>query len=347
MQISRLRPVFWLVTAVLVSFSFGEVTFPSGGLTNTSFTDLKDHPQNSKTYNEFWTYHFDLSQNIQIVLNFSRANLGRLKDPVCGTDMAVIGFKGKNYTVAREYPEKNFQFSNAIEGLNVHKNIWFKGALPKAHQVYFNTKKNGVSYYVNLKFSEISQGKTWGDGVFKLGNEKVGIFIHIPRARVQGVVAINNDTLVVEGTCYMDHTFQSDMGTKLVKYGYRYQAVGDNIHVGYILETLKQYQKKIIGFGLTGTPGSLSLLKPENVYLSSSHKPRGVRMPKKMTIKYDSRSVVFTRDKDRSSWSILSEFRGIVKWTAKKFMGGEIIYFRGQGKADGLKANYNFFGLNE
>ncbi|MEO7424372.1 MAG: hypothetical protein ABI036_04245, partial [Fibrobacteria bacterium] len=198
----RKHPLLQIVSALFSGLAMAaplraaeHVQLPTGDLRSAVLTDLKPHASGSKTYNEFWTYHFYLEGNIQVVLNFSRVNLGSFKAPVCGADLTVLGFKGRNYSVAREYEKKNFAFVDSNQLLRVHEKIWLEGKLPDAHHVHFATNKKDVGYFLDLDFNDILPGKVWGDGMFKFGSsDAVGIFIHIPGAKVSGKIAINQDT---------------------------------------------------------------------------------------------------------------------------------------------------------
>ncbi|MFC1584764.1 hypothetical protein ACFL5V_04380 [Fibrobacterota bacterium] len=299
-----------------------KIVYPSGQGRLTQYKDLKDHPQKSKTYNEFWTYHFSLNGNMQVILNYSRADLGKLKSPVCGSDLSIIGFKGKTYTVAREYPRAKFKFSDDKQQLNVHENIWFKGALPGEHQVYFKTKKKDIFYFIDLRFTDIVPGMTWGDGVFKLGSEKVGVFIHIPRAKVDGTIIINTDTVKVSGLGYMDHTFQTNMGPKIARTGYRYHSTGAEINIGYLLQATSKYGSGWLGFGLVEKEGNLTLIRPKAIKINTAKKTRKIKVPTDMEITYGLQTVSFKHSKDLQHLSVLNEFKGVTKWAVKKFMGG-------------------------
>ncbi len=340
-------PLFVGALLLLSSTTWGKksVTSPSGSLRNTQYSDLKDHPSKSKTYNEFWTYQFLLNNNMTVHFNYSRANLGRIKDPVCGTDLSIINFKKKTYTLAREYPKSNFQFTDSEERLNIHKNIWFSGKLPESHRVFLHTTKKGIEYLVDLSFTDIQVGKTWGDGIFKLGSEKIGIYVHIPRAKVKGFIAINGDSLAVEGTAYMDHTFQTKMGTKLVKNGYRYMSTTGPIELGYILQPQKKYSQKPVGFGLQEVEGKLQLLTPTAIKINKQAKAKKLKVATDLSLVYKESTVNLKRSRDNQQLSILNEFSGMTKWAVKRFMGGEVIYFRGQGMLNEKKMAYNFFGL--
>ena len=294
--------------------SADDVQPPSGDLRPDALADLKPHRSNSKTYNEFWTYHFILDGNIQAYLNFSRVNLGSFKAPVCGADFTVLGFKGRNYSVAREYDKKNFVFLDALHQLQVHQNIWFSGKLPEMHRVYFSTKKKDVTYFLDLDFSEILPGQVWGDGMFKMGSEKVGIFLHIPRAKVRGRLAINGDTVNVSGTAYMDHTFQTTLAPELVNAGYRYISQNGPLEAGYFLDPTSRFGSKPVGYGLRQAEGGFTLLKPASMSVASSGKAMGVKVPTRLEITFqDGSKTVLDRREDRLQQSYLHEFSGLLQ----------------------------------
>lgn len=317
---------------------------PAGDLHPATVSDLKPHPSGSKTYNELWTYHFFLDGNIQAYLNFSRVNLGSFKDPVCGADLNLLGFKGRNYTVAREYDKKNFVFTEANHQLRVHENIWFQGKLPEAHRVYFSTRKKEVSYLVDLQFSDIVPGHVWGDGMFRLGSETVGIFIHIPRARVTGRIAVDQDTVAVSGLAYMDHTFQTALAPRLVDGGYRYISQGPDLEVGYFLDPDREYGSAPLGYGLRRQGGTFTLLKPSALVAPAKGKALGVQVPTRLEVTFaDGTKSALERKSDRLQQSYLHEFSGIAKMAIKRFMGGEIMAFKGMGSLNGAPAGYNFF----
>jgi hypothetical protein len=322
---------------------------PAGDLRNATVADLKPHASSSKTYNEFWTYQFFLDGDIQVVLNFSRVNLGSFKSPVCGADLTILGFKGNNYSVAREYEKKNFAFSESDEQLRVHEKIWFEGKLPETHRVHFATRKNDVDYYLDLDFSDILPGKVWGDGMFRFGNsDAVGIFIHIPDAKVSGRLAVNKDTLSVKGGGYMDHTFQTDLAPELVEAGYRYVSRGGPLETGYVMDPVGRFERQPVGYGLRQSGSELVLLKPVALKVVSASRALGARVPTRLEIHYrDGSKTVLNRSEDRLQQSTLHEFSGFTKLAIKRFMGGEILTYKGLGNLNGSQPMaYNYFTVD-
>lgn len=351
--ILKRKPILWpalagiILAAGLRSVSATEhIQLPTGDLRTAVVSDLKPHASASKTYNEFWTYHFYLDGNLQVVLNFTRVNLGSFKSPVCGADLTLMGFKGRNYSVAREYDKKNFEFIDSSQQLKVHEKIWFSGKLPEAHKVHFATNKKDVGYYMDLDFSDILPGKVWGDGMFKFGStDAVGIFIHIPSAKVRGKIAINQDTLEVKGTAYMDHTYQTDLAPDLVGAGFRYVSQTGPLEAAYVLAPVGKFDKQPIGYGLRQSGGNLILLKPTGLTVSANTKAMGVRVPTLLDIQYqDGSKSTLRRGEDRLQQSTLHEFGGFAKMAIKSFMGGEIMTFKGLGTLNASQPMaYNYF----
>lgn len=341
----RLRLALLVIAPLAAAAAEAAMQPPAGDLRPATVADLRPHPSSSKTYNEFWTYQLFLENGLQACLNFSRVNLGSFKDPVCGADLTLIGFKGRNYKVAREYDKKNFAFEEGAHRLRVHENIWLEGRLPQEHRIRFTTAKKGTSYHLELEFSEIMPGKVWGDGLFKLGSDAVGIYVHIPYAKVSGKLAINGDTAHVSGRAYMDHTFQTDLAPSLVKAGYRYVSRAAPLEVGYFLQPLAKHGQVPVGYGLRLENDTLKLRRPASLKVASAAKSLEVKVPTRLEIAFqDNSTAVLERGGDRYRQSLLEEFNWGEKVVIKRFMGGEVKTFKGVGKLDATRpAGYDFF----
>jgi hypothetical protein len=332
-----------LSIAFLALAGWSAVQTPTGDLRTATMADLKPHPSSSKTYNEFWTYQFYFEGDIQACLNFSRVNAGSFKSPVCGADLGIIGLKGRNFVVAREYDKSNFIFTDSLSQLRVHENIWFQGKLPEEHRVHFVTTKRGVSYYLDLAFTDILPGKVWGDGIFKVDGDQVGIFIHIPYAKVSGRMAVNGDTMDVKGRAYMDHTYQTDLAPKLVNGGYRYVSRTPPLNVGYFLQPNSGTLP--VGYGLKEENGSLRLMKPSALKTLTTARSLDVTVPSTLEIDFkDSTKTVLKRDDERYRLSFLWEFNWLEKRAIRAVMGGEVKTFKGMGTLDSSQhVGYDFF----
>lgn len=319
--------------SLLLSQAFAQ-TPPSGGLRPDTPTDYAPHASNGKTFNEFWTYQFLLNGGIQVQLNLSRANFGSFKDPVCGADLAVMNFLGRNAFVAREYPVKRFSWNGAR--LEVHDDIWAEGVPPRAHRLFFSTEKAGKAYLLDLVFEGMTPGVVWGDGVFQLpDNQKMALYFHIPRARVKGRLALDGDTINVRGVGWLDHTWQTQFAPKLMDAGYRYALTAGRAEGGYFF----QKGDKVFGYGIRQENGKFTLLQPTGLTAASRTSSGGVSVPKRLEVGLEGRApLALLRTEDRQRTSFMSELSSIERFGAKMFLGGELLGFRGAALVDDAQA---------
>lgn len=321
---------------------------PDSNLRQTGWQDMLPHTLQGSHYNEFWSYHFFLQDELQLHLTFSLANFGSLKSPVSGAKLLVSNFNGQNYNIAREYPLEYFTVDEEQQKIRLRedRDIYLSGELPHEHHVYLRTSKDDISYLVDLDFHDINHGYTLGDGTFRLGDDDMGIFIHIPRASVSGVVAINDDTLQVSGTAYMDHSYQSDLASKVVNMGFRHIShADDGFQAGYYLIPNSRSGDEVVGFSLTRKNSPLTLEVPSRLTILDSDRIGGKSVPRHIEIIYESgnRSLI-SREFDFQHVSFLEELGGIRRRLVRSFLGGEVIEYVGTGKKDGTTPiNYNFF----
>jgi len=313
---------------------------PAGGLRPDVIADLAPHPASSKSYNEFWTYQIQFTNGTQLQLNFSRINFDGFKDPVCGSDLAVMGFKGRNYFVAREYPLKNFVFDPVKARLSVHENIFFQGKPPAEHRLFFSTAKKNQTFLLDLNFTEMSAGAVWGDGIFNLRGGKAGLFFHIPKSKVRGRFAVNGDTLAVEGFAWLDHTYLTEFATKVMDVGYRYVLSAGRVEGGYFI----QNKDGVSGYGIREENEHLTLLHPSDLKSIDRSSWGGYSMPKALGFSFtDASPTQISRKEDRQCISAFHELNWFEKKGAKFFLGGEIVGLRGLGQTqDSLPALLSF-----
>jgi len=323
-------------TAILATLAFLSTTLaqtpPTGGLRPDTPSDYAPHASNGKTFNEFWTYQFLLNGGIQVQLNLSRANFGSFKDPVCGADLAVMNFLGRNAFVAREYPIKRFSWSPSAARLEVHDDIWSEGMPPRSHRLFFSTQKAGKAYFLDLTFEGMTPGVVWGDGVFDLpDNQKMALYFHIPRARVKGRIALDGDTINVRGFGWLDHTWQTQFAPKLIDAGYRYTVTSGRAEGGYFF----QKGDKVFGYGIREDKGRFALLNPTGLTAASRASWGGTSVPKRLEVALEGRApLALLRTEDRQRTSFMQELSSIERFGAKMFLGGELMGFRGAGLVD-------------
>ncbi|MDX1530884.1 MAG: hypothetical protein R3362_05100 [Rhodothermales bacterium] len=306
-----------------------DVRVPAGGARATTAADLAPQRSLSGGFNESWGYVFQFDDGATAYLNLHRADLGTFMKNAVGAEFAISGFNGQTYRIIKQYDASNLTWRNGR--LSVHPEIFFEGVPPQAHRVYFKRGKDGDQYEVDLRFSDIAPGMTWGDGVFAFGGEEVGLFVHVPYARVSGTITINGRAKRVSGTAYMDHIFQTAFPPRLVDFAFRYVSHGPEREVGYLLLPDARFEQQPVGFGLRQRGGRWQLLKPAQVQVVSSRAALGVAVPQQVDLAYDAGRTILNRRGDRIQFSAFEELGGLQRTVARQYVGGEVFGFRGQG----------------
>ncbi|MEX1011523.1 MAG: hypothetical protein WDZ29_05615 [Balneolaceae bacterium] len=301
----------------------------------TDSVDFWPHTLSGNSYNEFWTYRFDLDGDLEITMVFSVANFGSLKSPVSGVRISILGFSDRTYQVMREYPLDRLvtDRENWIFQLHPERDIWIEGQLPERHEIRFRTRKDGVDYDIHLELSNIQQGYRWGNGQFRIDGTDVGMYTHIPWARVSGNVKINDEEKPVRGTAYMDHTHQDKITTKLLTAGYRYiwQNGSHSWGAGHFLA----HGNEVIGYSLSNRNGTVSLAKPNRISVSGNQSVSGHSLPTQVEVEYqEGPNSVLVRTRDRETFALLQELGGLARRIARGYLRGEIIEFRGEGQLE-------------
>lgn len=314
------------------------VVLPRGEARPTTADDLAPRTPTTGTFNERWGYHVLLDGGLEVIANLSVARLGGLREPTVGAEIAVLGFDGRSYRAAREFPvATHFRFDRAAMRLHVHPLIYFEGAPPRAHRLAFETTKDGVHYEVDLTFSDMTPGLTWGDGAFRLGGETLSLFVHIPRARVTGTVAINGERRVVRGTGYMDHVVQTTFAPRLLRGAFRVvQHEGMRWEVAHVFLPAARFEDRPLGFGVRGDAGRTTLLRPRAVEVVHTRRTLGADVPGQLRLVFeDGSETILTRRTDRQAFSALGELSAIERAVVRRVVGGEAVHVRGTGAVGG------------
>lgn len=343
--------IFLLTTPIQAQYSN-----PEGTIEPTTNDDIWAKTLEGSHYNEMWNYQFYLNDGLTVHIAFSVANFGSFKDPVSGVQMSIYNLNGETHQVSREYPIRYLiqDRDENIFRLRDERTIYFKGTLPDEHRVHVEFSKNDVSYKVLLDFSNIHKGVKWGDGLYHIRDEQVGIITHIPYAEVQGTVKVDNVEKNVRGTAYMDHTYQDRAATDIVDSGYRFvhQENKDSWDLLYYLLPENSSQNTTVGYRLTNDNGELSLNGVERIVRMNSSEAFDVDLARIMDMRLDdSAEIRVSRTADFEKFSILSELGWLARKAAKSFLGGEVISLRGeailmeQGRRP-KKGYYNFYVID-
>lgn len=306
-----------LVLASLVATlaaSASAIGLPSGGQRGTGTGDMILNKRKPRYYNEVWSWQILFDNGTQASLNFTYARLG-FKDPVCGADLSIAGFKGRSYAVGREYPEDRLQQQGNPVRVQIHPDIWFQGLPPASHQLHFATTKN-EGYFLDLSFSQMTPGVAWGDGVFKLEDGDLGVAVPIPMARVSGRLAVGGDTVKVEGWAVMEHLRQTALLGDLVDETFRGFTPGPN---PVYLNVFKEKEGGWSGFGVVWKDGKPQVLTPASVGIAGGG---GVNPPTRVDFaSREGAHIVMDRKTIGQANSILDGMEGVTRWVVKNFMG--------------------------
>ncbi|MEQ9310357.1 MAG: hypothetical protein RLN90_12960 [Balneolaceae bacterium] len=337
---------FSAILFVFTSYSFSQEypIYPTGDIKSLSASDIKEHEKKGGFYNEFWNYHIALENGSEIYLTYSINHFGGLRNAVSGARMSLLNWNGKNYSAAREYDLEKLVFEEEPYRfmLNTERGIWFEGKLPDEHKVHFRTNKNGTHFDINLDFIDAMDGFTWGDGIFDLDeNNELALFTHIPFSKISGFIALDYDTVEIKGIGFMNHTYQTNVGTRLFEKSFKYiHSENGNYAAGYFLIP-KDNESKVVGYAFEGTGNEITLKKPISVQVQSTDTFLGEKISERIKICYESSPCeILEIETMYEKIAMLEELGGIKKMLAKRFLGGDIIELRGSAKRNG---NENVF----
>lgn len=351
------------ITLLVIFILFGsnavaQIENPQGDKVATTPTDILPKTMSGSHFNEFWNFQFYLDNGMKAHVVFSMANFGRLKSPVTGVRISIYGLDGqKVYQLSREYPFENLQLNRDTFEFNLNprqQNVWFRGSLDDKIEMYINTAKDGERFVVELTIDQIQQGFKWGDGIFRIGEEEIGIITHIPHARVTGKLGINENVKNVTGSVYMDHTFQNQNTTSLMHSGYRFVHHKDaqNWDVLYFLQPKGQMGRQTLGYRLVSQHGNITLQGITGIINVTDGRAFRDNLPQSLTLFTTSENTLtLIRTQDLERYSVLEQLSWAARRVARTFLGGDVIDFRGLAKltdSEGreIKGAYNFFLVN-
>ncbi|MEX1122233.1 MAG: hypothetical protein WED82_08880, partial [Balneolales bacterium] len=290
----------------------GQISNPTGELGIPNSSDIWAQTLEGNHFNEFWSYHFYLDEGLKVHATFSVANFGNFKSAVSGLQLSVSNLNDDEvYQVSREYPIDQLVQDKENHTLRLHpeKDVYFEGKLPDEHRVHIKTSKDGENYDIDLTFDNIADGVKWDQGEFTVGDEKIGIVTHIPYAEVSGHVSVNDRKKDVNGTAYMDHTYQNQTTTRLLHSGYRfvYHNGSDNWDILYFLYPSTR-NSKTIGYRLVKRENKIVLQGAQGITEMTRSKSFEKSIAQDIQLKIEnSNSLTLSRSVDEEMFSVFSE----------------------------------------
>lgn len=326
---------FSLFALFTVQLTHSQVYNPIGALQETSDDDIWAQTLTGSHFNEFWNYQFYLNEGITVHITFSVADFGTLKSAVSGLQVSVHNLNGQLYQLSREYDIEHLiqDREKHIFRNRVDREIFFEGKLPLNHRVRVQTTKDGIAYDIDLRLSKIQNGFKWGDGKYQIGSDGVGIVTHIPYSHANGYVEVNGVRKSVYGTAYMDHTFQNRTTTQLMNSGYRYvyHNSPQEWEIIYFMLPNKSKDKKTIGHRVQNSNGKLRLYGIDQILDVDMSQIFNEDVAQVIEIRFsDGQSSQILRTVNHEKFSVLSELGRLARSLARRFLGGEVIHFRGE-----------------
>jgi hypothetical protein len=170
--------------------------------------------------------------------------------------------------------------------------------------------------------------------------------VHIPYARASATISIDGVVTEEDGTVYMDHTFMTERPPRLVDASYRYlaQTSADRWSVGYVLDPSQRYAANLIGYGLESSGGKVLFRRAVATRIfDQGRSPTGLVVPVRMELLFSKGNpLILERTSVQQELSVLSDLKGISKAIVRRYLGGEIIRFRGLGTLQGEQMLYHY-----
>lgn len=328
-MVKNIKTLLFTLLFMATSVLAVDVVAPKGSPRGTTVDDFMPHPISTKEFNETWSYQFVFDNGTRAFVNYAI-----LYVPGSGTklgcDMTLWNFKGKTYTVGRQYPPERLKADKASATLNIKNEYLMEKKPGKGHHVLFSADKDG-KFLLDVTFESAEAGKTIGNGVWNVGSSKMGQFVHIPYGRVSGKIAYNEDTLQVKGYAYMDQIWQTVQATDIAARSINISTNARSpLFAGRISMT---NDGKAMGYAIYNGPEGNRVVTAKSVKDGDTNYS-GKGFPKgNLNIEWndDTPALQFAANKTYQKASILDKIDG---WFAKKAFkvaaGGEVFFYRGR-----------------
>lgn len=329
MRVSTLKLLILLISIPVYLQAQNGIEGPEGGFQNTDSEDFLAKNLQSKYFNELWTYHVKLDNGVQVIYTFSINDFGAFKDRVTGVKLMVSWTDGNTYVVNKEYNPSSLinEADSTYLRLRHDRPYWASGNFDNEHVLNFQNTKDGVQYDLNLTFYDASQGKKKGNGIYKTGDNEIGMLLLMPHAKVKGYVEINGERVEANGIGYMDHIYQNNLSTELIERSYRVKS-GDSQN-GMFLHFITLNTDGVdapIGYGVGYDSGEAFMITPSSIEKLQSDNNLDsevlIRTGQAETINVDVREHFNT-------YSLLSELNRLQRFFAKRVTGGELLEMNG------------------
>lgn len=308
--------------------------------TSTTETDFFPHTPTTEKFNETWSYQFVFDNGTKAYVNYATLHVPTSGRKI-GVDISFWNFKGKSYSVGRQYPPERMVTDKAGKKIDIKGEYALEKLPGNGHRVYFTAHKNG-DFHLDLTFESAATGGKLASNTVKIGNDTFTEILHIPYGRVSGKIAYGNDTLEVKGYGLMEHSYQTaqaiDIARRVITFARNSSAEPFAGKVGI------DKNGKPFGYAIK----QKQILTPVKFTVDGADY-NGEKFPKgKLEIEWnDSSKTAIDASKTQQKFSLLENFDGwLAKKAAKIMMGGEPFFYRGRTKDEtGKNIDWSISGL--
>jgi len=327
----------------LTSFCISAVNNPVGEARKTNAADFFRHPQKSEKYNEMWSYVFVLDNGAKIYVSYTWMYVPTQGFKI-GTDFSAWNFKGKSYSVGRQYSTDKFVENKNANSISINNGDYSMEKLPGAgHRVLFSANKNGKKF-LDLTFTSAVNGQVQGDGVFNVDGTKFGLFVHIPYGRVKGRLGIGEDTVEVQGYGYMDHVWQTEKPTEMSTRMITFSMPSSKSFIAGRISLTKNGEP--FGYAINHSENSSGIIYASSV-LEDEKKYNPKKFPKNLAFVWNNPAVTPLKfeAKAQETFTILSNFDSFLEKNVVKLALGELLYKRGRSTTEYGKIDWVIAGF--
>ena len=167
LQSHILARTVWLLAVLAIFAGATEVAAPQGNVRNLTVNDFMPHPNVGKDFNETWSYQFVFDNGTRAFVNYAL-----LQVPASGQkvtcDITFWNFKGKTYTVGRQYPPERLKADKNSGTIDIKGEYKMENKPGKGHRVYFTADKGG-QFLLDFSVDGAQTCKVMGSGVWRVG----------------------------------------------------------------------------------------------------------------------------------------------------------------------------------
>ena len=336
----------WLFWGLLFpAFNWAaDIVPPSFNARLLQANDFYKHTETSEDFNETWSYSLFFNNGTKAYINFASLTIPSQGRKI-GCDLSFYSPKWKNPSVGRQYPPERLIVQKEKKRMTIKEEYFMENLPGKGHRVFFSADKGG-RFFVDITFTSAVPGIVPGNAIWKVGNQQMVQFIHIPYGKVTGRIGFNEDTIAVSGYGYMDHIFQSASSIDLVDRSLSFSMpYSDSMYAGRVSLSKNGFP---LGYGVFIQKGKSEIIIPKQV-LENGKPYSGESFPKKELVLTWNSSIPELKidvSKVQQKFSILNNFDGwFAKKAAKMLMGGEVWFYRGRSFQEKKAVDWSLTGL--